>query len=200
MDVRRDRYESEETVREGIAVPTLSVAELEADPHGQFRFWRPRLPFVAHEAGCFLVLRAGDIERLTRDPRLRATETAYPEMRGIPQGALFDIFAHGMLTANGAVHRRRRSPFSRTSPASGWYTPAITFISVDLPAPFSPTTASTSPRWRRHDTLSSASTPGNCLRMPVASMRGVSGFKFQDPRLGWNTKPPLVGARDGVET
>jgi hypothetical protein len=32
-------------------------------------------------------------------------------------------------------------PPSATVPASGWYTPARIFISVDLPAPFSPTIA-----------------------------------------------------------
>jgi cytochrome P450 len=95
-------------------VPMLTVAELEADPHGVFRAWRPRLPFVGHEVAGFLVLRARDVDLLMRDPRVQATETLYPEARGIPEGTLFDIFAHGMLTANGAVHRRRRSPFTRT--------------------------------------------------------------------------------------
>lgn len=95
-------------------VPTLTVAELEADPHGTFRTWRPRLPVVGHEVAGFVVLRAGDVDRLMRDARAQATETLYPKTRGIPEGRLFDIFAHGMLTANGAVHRRRRSPFTRT--------------------------------------------------------------------------------------
>jgi cytochrome P450 family 103 len=95
-------------------IPTLTVAELEADPHGVFRAWRPRLPFIGHEVAGILVLRARDVDRLMRDPRAQATETLYPETRGIPEGRLFDIFAHGMLTANGAVHRRRRSPFTRT--------------------------------------------------------------------------------------
>ncbi|GJD66451.1 cytochrome P450 [Methylobacterium frigidaeris] len=95
-------------------IPTLTVAELEADPHGVFRAWRPRLPVIGHEVAGRLVLRATDVDRLMRDPRLQATETLYPETRGIPNGTLFDIFADGMLTANGAVHRRRRSPFTRT--------------------------------------------------------------------------------------
>ncbi|WP_267360374.1 MULTISPECIES: cytochrome P450 [unclassified Methylobacterium] len=95
-------------------IPTLTVAELEADPHGVFRTWRPRLPVVGHEVAGFVILRAGDVDRLMRDPRVQATETLYPETRGIPEGRLFDIFAHGMLTANGAAHRRRRSPFTRT--------------------------------------------------------------------------------------
>lgn len=97
-----------------IGIPTLTVAELEADPHGVFRTWRPRLPVVSHEVAGFLVLRARDVDLLMRDPRVQATETLYPKARGIPEGPLFDIFAHGMLNANGAVHRRRRSPFTRT--------------------------------------------------------------------------------------
>jgi FAD/FMN-containing dehydrogenase len=35
-------------------------------------------------------------------------------MLGITYGALFDLFQYSMLTANGAAHRRRRSPFSRS--------------------------------------------------------------------------------------
>lgn len=97
-----------------VGIPMLTVAELEADPHGVFRAWRPRLPLVGHEVAGFLVLRARDVDLLMRDPRVQATETLYPEARGIPEGPLFDIFAHGMLNANGAVHRRRRSPFTRT--------------------------------------------------------------------------------------
>jgi cytochrome P450 len=48
-----------------------------------------------------------------RDPRLQATETVMPTQVGITQGALFDIFQHGMLTENGDVHTRRRSSLSR---------------------------------------------------------------------------------------
>src|SRR5690606_29222502 len=37
------------------------------------------------------------------------------------------------------------SPRRRMWPASGWWTPAIALINVDLPAPFSPSTANRSP-------------------------------------------------------
>ena len=40
---------------------------------------------------------------------------------------------------------RRPRPRSRISPASGAWTPARILISVDLPAPFSPSSACTSP-------------------------------------------------------
>jgi hypothetical protein len=87
--------------------------ELEADPHAVFRAYRATHSLVAHENGTYFVLRLADVDRLSRDPRCRATETATPEMRGVRTGALFDWFKYGMITANDDVHRRRRSPFSR---------------------------------------------------------------------------------------
>jgi len=93
-------------------LPMLTKKELEADPHGVFRAYRMSHSLVRHEVGGYVVLRFADIERLSRDPRCRASGTAFPEIRGVREGALFDTFEHGMLTANGEVHRRRRSPFS----------------------------------------------------------------------------------------
>jgi len=95
------------------AYVTLSVEELEADPHGVFRRHRPATPIIAHGAGGFMLLRANDVEKFARDPRLRATETEYPKMQNITEGTLFEFFEQGMLTSNDAVHRRRRSPFTR---------------------------------------------------------------------------------------
>src|SRR5215472_4462658 len=48
------------------------------------------------------------------------------------------------------------------------------FISVDLPAPFSPSSACTSPRRTSSDTSSLATTPGNSLRMPRISRTSSS--------------------------
>src|SRR5688572_5744294 len=53
------------------------------------------------------------------------------------------------------------SPLKRTWPSSGVYTPVITLIRVDFPAPFSPTRACTSPGRSSKETSSRASTPGN---------------------------------------
>lgn len=98
--------------RSGIV--TLSIAELEADPHGVFRKYRPITPLIAREGAGYLVIRSKDVQQLVRDPRLRQGETEYVEMRGVPDGAIFDIFRYSMLTSNGTVHRRRRAPFTRT--------------------------------------------------------------------------------------
>jgi cytochrome P450 len=95
-------------------LPLLTTERLDADPHGVFRLYRRTHSLVAHEAGGYFVLRLADVERLSKDPRARASETAFPEMHSVSDGALFDTFRFGMLTANGDAHRRRRSPFSRT--------------------------------------------------------------------------------------
>jgi cytochrome P450 len=95
-------------------LPILTTERLDADPHGVFRRYRRTHSLVAHEAGGYFVLRLANVERLSKDPRARASETEFPEMHGVTGGPLFDVFRHGMLTANGDAHRRRRSPFSRT--------------------------------------------------------------------------------------
>ena len=99
-----------DTIRD---VPVIPSADLEMDPHGTLRRYRASHPFAALETGGYIVLGYEDVSRLARDPRLQATEVALPAQAGLSQGALFDIFAHGMLTANGGIHQARRSPMSR---------------------------------------------------------------------------------------
>src|SRR6266851_8999469 len=65
-------------------------------------------------------------------------------------------------------------PLTRTSPWSGVWMPAMIFISVDLPAPFSPISAWTVPACSRNRTLSRATTPGKALRMPSISSNGTA--------------------------
>src|SRR3954468_20246407 len=48
------------------------------------------------------------------------------------------------------------------------------FISVDFPAPFSPSSACTSPRRSSKSTWSFATTPGKRFVMPMSSRRGAS--------------------------
>src|SRR3954453_7046190 len=61
-------------------------------------------------------------------------------------------------------------------PASGCWMPARIRTSVDLPAPFSPSRACTSPGSSSSRTSSRASTPGNCLQIPATSSTGAGGF------------------------
>ena len=62
------------------------------------------------------------------------------------------------LAADG-VAKLTSSPSRRMLPASGCTTPATILIRVDLPAPFSPSTAWILPRSQAKSTSSSARTP-----------------------------------------
>lgn len=98
---------------DGKALPVLTLEQLDADPHGVFRQYRKDHAVVLHETGGYFVLRFSDIDRLSRDPRFRASGTVFPETLGISSGTIFDAFEYSMLTVDGDAHRRRRAPFSR---------------------------------------------------------------------------------------
>src|SRR5471030_3096773 len=51
-----------------------------------------------------------------------------------------------------------RAPLMAISPPSGWCAPVMILMSVDLPAPFSPSSAWTSPACKSNDTPLSART------------------------------------------
>ena len=93
-----------------------------------------------------------------------------------------------------------RCPSISMWPASGVCTPARTLIRVDLPAPFSPSRAWTSPARRSKLTSVSAATPGKPLLTPA---RRTTGAVFSDtaPAGAWaaacNTTPPGRGGGCG---
>src|SRR3954454_25244796 len=75
-------------------------------------------------------------------------------------------------SANGA-------PSTNTStPGSGSWYPARILIRVDLPQPFWPTSARTSPGWISRSTSISARCPGNVLDRPRISTAGVFDIRL----------------------
>jgi cytochrome P450 family 103 len=94
-------------------IPTVTLHELEVNPHGVFRAYRSEYPVVLHETRGYFVLRFSDVDRASKDPRFHPSGTVFPKMQGFGSGAIFDVFDYGMLTADGDAHRRRRAPFSR---------------------------------------------------------------------------------------
>src|SRR6201999_3141736 len=70
-------------------------------------------PVVTNETGTYLLLRFSDIDRLSKDARLRAAETASPRKLGLERGTIFEMYKYSMANANGDAHRRRRAPFSK---------------------------------------------------------------------------------------
>ena len=97
-----------------------------------------------------------------------------------------------------------RLPVELDLAASRAIAPLRIFISVDLPAPFSPSRTCTSPLRTSRSTPSSATTPGNVLRMP--RMRSAGGaapassccFTPSPPRPhrrhGRRRRPPRAGS------
>src|SRR5262245_1742229 len=72
-------------------------------------------------------------------------------------------------------------PPSSMVPASGTYAPESTFISVLLPAPFSPMSACTSPGLTSRSTPPSATTAPNRFAIPRMRRTGCGA----DRRLSW---------------
>ncbi len=93
--------------------PRLSIAEIDEDPHGIFRRYRPLTPLLKRENLGYLAIRAADVEPLAFDPRTRQVETEQLAVKGIVSGPLVELFGHSMLFSNGGVHRRRRAPMSK---------------------------------------------------------------------------------------
>src|SRR5918999_693398 len=73
-------------------------------------------------------------------------------------------------------------PSKRISPLSNGWMPAMHLISVDLPAPLSPTSAMTSPLRTWKSTSNSAWTAPKLLETPTRSRTGVSSVTFVSPR------------------
>jgi cytochrome P450 len=94
--------------------PTLTIRELEENPHRVFRQHRPVTPVIKREDGLYIAIRAADVEKLATDPRTRQGETELVTSQGVTEGPLFDFVKHTMLMSNGTVHRRRRAPLART--------------------------------------------------------------------------------------
>src|SRR4029077_1339114 len=93
------------------------------------------------------------------------------------------------------------SPSNRISPLSGECVPAMHLISVDLPAPLSPTSAITSPLRTSKSTSVSACTDPNDFVMLRSWRSGVSvmvagrGFLPQNGRRRPARAPPLHSVR-----
>src|SRR5687768_7237875 len=86
------------------------------------------------------------------------------------------------------------SPSKRISPLSLGWMPAMHLISVDLPAPLSPTSAMTSPFDTWKSTSNSAWTAPKLLETPTSSRTGVSVTFVSPPRLQRIRGRPVRGA------
>src|SRR5581483_5965502 len=97
--------------------------------------------------------------------------------------------------ASRADRKRVSAPSSRKRPENSGCTPAMIFISVLLPAPFSPTRPWISPGRSAKSTPRSASTPPKVLPIPLSSRRGRSGMAGSDQEMILH---PLHASRIGL--
>ena len=81
------------------------------------------------------------------------------------------------------------NPDDRTVPESCRYRPQAMFTRVDFPAPFSPTSARTSPASTERETSSTAATPAKRLVMPCNSS---AGSVTASPRADSRSPPDRV--------
>lgn len=93
--------------------PEIAFDAPGADPHAYLKAFRERAPIARTPMGIVLALRHRHLELVTSDAT-RQLETETKVMQGITEGPIWDITISGMLFANGEVHRRRRTPVSRT--------------------------------------------------------------------------------------
>src|SRR5687767_13712704 len=93
----------------------------------------------------------------------------------------------------GSIRWAWRPPISSV-PASGVSAPLMIRISVDLPAPFSPTSAWTSPARTSNVTPRSACTATKDLAMPVAARSGVTAVwpLSSETRVSFNAHQRVV--------
>src|SRR5258706_262324 len=96
------------------------------------------------------------------------------------------------LCAAAGVRWRTGSPAISIVPASGWWAPVMSLMSVDLPAPFSPSNAWTSPWRKSNETPLSARTAPKDLVMEVSwSKEAVMHWKYL---LGHHDAPARLAA------
>ena len=89
------------------------------------------------------------------------------------------------------------SPSKRISPLSDGWMPAMHLMSVDLPAPLSPTSAMTSPFDTWKSTSNSAWTAPKLFETPTSSRTGVS-VTFLSPRSPQRIRGRPGGAPPGI--
>src|SRR6185295_4649911 len=102
------------------------------------------------------------------------------------------------LRASAGEAKRTATPSTRTSPPSGWTAPARIFMSVDLPAPFSPTTAWTMPGAMARSTPVRAWIPPYASRRSTTSTAG-GGVGIDGWVIATSADPLLRFVGDGLD-
>jgi hypothetical protein len=154
---------------EARAMAAICWIAIEYEPSVRVTSMMSRPPRISRPGGSSSASRSAPLHRLTADQEV---------LRHREVGAEVHLLVHGADAQRLCVEGDRMAtstPSREIVPLSGRSAPVSTRTSVDLPAPFSPTSAWISPRARLKLTLSSACTPGNDLSMLSITTMSVAG-------------------------
>ncbi|MGO7078689.1 cytochrome P450 [Rhizobium johnstonii] len=96
------------------APKVVTIAELEADPHGVFKRHRGSGPFIQRDDGVYLAIRASEVNSLLNDELASQVEPEVTQVHGLTKGALFNLCNNAMLTSTGAKYGAWRATLVRT--------------------------------------------------------------------------------------
>ena len=114
------------------------------------------------------------LDQAARAAGLASHEQVLGDRQPREQGELLEDRADAEAAGRGCGRVVTSSPSKRTTPDSGLMTPPMILISVLLPAPFSPTSACTSPKLAERCPAVRASTPPNERETSIASIAGLA--------------------------
>ncbi len=95
-------------------IPRMTNYDESGDDHAFLRTYREKAAIAISPAGFPIALRHSAIGPLTDPSTTRQLETESIEKQGITAGPIYELFSRSMLFSNGALHKKRRGPISRT--------------------------------------------------------------------------------------
>ncbi len=211
--ITRKRRSTSRSVSDAVGSSRIRIFELRADRLGDFHDLLLRHAERAHRA-LGRDIGAGALQQFARLAIARLPIHLAPEPRALQRER--DVFRDrevreqcGLLVDRGDPQRARRAPgvlcgtrwpSIMSVPESAVTAPVITLISVDFPAPFSPSSACTSPARSSNETPFSACTPGegfgDCGGVEQCHRVRPAVPEFPAPRpfaWSWPNTPPRGG-------
>lgn len=95
-------------------IPKMTSYAQSADDHAFLRSYRDEAAMAISPAGFPIALRYSAIAALSDPTTTRQLETESLRQQGITDGPIYELFSRSMLFSNGAAHKQRRGPISRT--------------------------------------------------------------------------------------
>lgn len=95
-------------------IPKMTNYDESADDHAFLRIYRDMSAIAISPAGFPIALRHSVIASLSDPATTRQLGTESIQQQGITTGPIYELFSRSMLFSNDDLHKKRRSPVSRT--------------------------------------------------------------------------------------